>query len=230
MAIIYCYTNQINGKKYVGQTINPEQRKSQHKSSAFNPKDDDYEALLHKAFRKYGYDSFTYEILVEVKDNDFNLLNELECYYIQKLNSKTPNGYNVLDGGENCARPHSEETREKMRWSHATLTEEEVIELRKAYQAKQSPTQIFKEKYEGQMHWQSFLNIWTGKRYSSVMPEVFEGEQGTGRKTKLTAEIVKEIRKIREETGMSYDKIAKQFNISKATVADLIKKRTWKDI
>lgn len=63
-----------------------------------------------------------------------------------------------------------------MRWSHAPLTKEEVIELRKAYQAKQSPTQIFKEKYENKMHWQSFLNIWTGKRYSSVMPEVFEGE------------------------------------------------------
>ena len=230
MAIIYCYTNQINGKKYIGQTINPEQRKNQHKSSAFNPKDEEYETLLHKAFRKYGYDSFTYEILVEIKDNDFNLLNELECYYIQKLNSKTPNGYNILDGGDNCARPHNEETREKMRWSHAALTEDEIIELRKAYQAKQSPTQIFKEKYEDKMHWQSFLNIWTGKRYSSVMPEVFEGEQGTGRKTKLTAEIVKEIRKIRQETGMSYDKIAKHFNISKATVADLIKKRTWKDI
>lgn len=230
MAIIYCYTNQINGKKYVGQTINPEQRKSQHKSSAFNPQDADYEALLHRAFRKYGYDSFIYEILVDIKDNDFDLLNELECYYIQKLNSKTPNGYNILDGGENCARPHNEEAREKMRWSHAALTEEEVIELRKAYQEKQSPTQIFKERYENKMHWQSFLNIWTGKRYSSVMPEVFEGEQGTGRKTKLTAEIVKEIRKIREETGMSYDKIAQQFNISKATVADLIKKRTWKNV
>lgn len=230
MAIIYCYTNQINGKQYVGQTVNPEQRKKQHKSSAFNPQDKDYETLLHRAFRKYGYDNFTYEILVEIKDDDFDLLNELECYYIQKLNSKTPNGYNVLDGGENCARSHSEETREKMMWSHAALTEEEVVELRKAYQAKQSPTQIFKEKYENKMHWQSFLNIWTGKRYASVMPEVFEGEQGTGRKTKLTVEIVKEIRKIREETGMSYDKLAQQFNISKATVADLIKKRTWKDI
>ena len=230
MAIIYCYTNQINGKQYVGQTVNPEQRKKQHKSSAFNPQDGEYEALLHRAFRKYGYDSFTYEVLVEITNDDFDLLNELECYYIQKLNSKTPNGYNVLDGGKNCTRPHSEDTRERMRWSHATLTEEEVVELRKAYQAKQSPTQIFKEKYENKMHWQSFLNIWTGKRYSSVMPEVFEGAQGTGRKTKLTAEIVKEIRKIREETGMSYDKLAQQFNISKATVADLIKRRTWKDI
>lgn len=230
MAIIYCYTNQINNKKYVGQTINPEQRKRQHKSSAFNPEDKDYEALIHRAFRKYGYENFTYEVLVEIYDDDFDLLNELECYYISKFDSKTPNGYNVLSGGDNCARPHSENAREKMRWAHAALTEEEVIFLRKAYQEQQSPTKIFKEKYEGKMHWQSFLNIWVGKRYATVMPEVFEGNKGTGRKTKLTADIVRAIRKEREETGKSYEKLAEQFQISKATVADLIKRRTWKDV
>ena len=53
---------------------------------------------------------------------------------------------------------------------------------------------------------------------------------GTGRKTKLTVEIVKAIREEREKTGKSYDKIAKQYGISKATVADLIKRRTWKNV
>ena len=230
MAIIYCYTNQINNKKYIGQTINPEQRKNQHKSSAFNPADKDYEALIHRAFRKYGYENFTYEILAEIYNNDFDLLNELERYYILKLNSKVPNGYNVLDGGENCSRPHKEETKEKMRWSHAALTKEEVISLRIAYKERKSPTQIFKEKYEGRIEWQSFLNIWTGKRYATVMPEVFETEEGSGRKTKLTVEIVKAIREEREKTGKSYDKLAKQFGVSKATVADLIKRRTWKNV
>ena len=73
MGIIYCYTNLKNNKKYIGQTINPEQRYKQHISSAFNPNDKDYEAVIHRAFRKYGYDSFVYEILAQDID-DINLL------------------------------------------------------------------------------------------------------------------------------------------------------------
>lgn len=62
------------------------------------------------------------------------------------------------------------------------------------------------------------------------MPEVFEMKEGSGRRTKLTTEIIKAIREEREKTGKSYDKIAKQFGVSKATVADLVKKRTWKNV
>ena len=63
MGIIYCYTNKINGKKYVGQTINAEQRYNAHKSNYQNPNNTEYNSLIHKAFRKYGLDNFTFEIL-----------------------------------------------------------------------------------------------------------------------------------------------------------------------
>ena len=82
MGIIYCYTNLINGKKYVGQTINPEKRYNQHKSSAFNEKDKDYNTPLHRAFRKYGYNNFNYEIILSTSSLD--ILNELEIYFIDK--------------------------------------------------------------------------------------------------------------------------------------------------
>ena len=58
------------------------------------------------------------------------------------------------------------------------------------------------------------------------MPEVFQN----GRHTKLTAEIVKQIRKDRETTNLSYDKLAEKYGISKGTVADIIKFRTWKNV
>lgn len=70
MGAIYCYTNLINGKKYIGQTINdPRIRKNQHKSNHLNIKSPEYDSLIHKAFRKYGYENFKYEILVNNIDN-----------------------------------------------------------------------------------------------------------------------------------------------------------------
>ena len=225
MGIIYCYTNTINGKMYIGQTINPVSRYNAHKSSYQNPNDKEYDSLLHRAFRKYGFENFQYEILADSID-DIDLLNQLEIYYIKHYNTKTPNGYNVEDGGKNCKKPKTLEHRKKEIWGQAKLTEEEVIELRKAYQRKESPTEIYKQKYKNRLHYNSFLNIWVGKRYSLIMPEVFE----TGRHTKLNAEIVKQIRKEREKTNLSYDKLAKKYGISKGTVADIIKKRTWKNV
>lgn len=225
MGIIYCYTNRINGKKYVGQTINPEQRYNAHKSNYQNPNNTEYNSLIHKAFRKYGFDNFTYEILVKDID-DINVLNELEIYYIKKFNCQTPNGYNVEAGGKNSAKPKTLEHRKKEIWGQAKLTEEEVIELREAYRDKKSPTEIYKKKYANKMHYNSFLNIWSGKRYALIMPEVFQN----GRHTKLNAKIVRKIRKDRETTKLSYDKLAEKYGVSKGTIADIINKRTWKDV
>lgn len=225
VGIVYCYTNKINGKKYVGQTINPEQRYNSHKSNYQNSNSTEYNSLIHKAFRKYGYDNFTYEILVKDID-DIHVLNELEIYYIKKFNCQAPNGYNVEIGGKNSPKPKTLEHRKKEIWGQAKLTEKEVIELRKAYQNKQSPTEIYKKKYANKMHYNSFLNIWSGRRYALIMPEVFQN----GRHTKLNAEIVKKIRKDRETTNLSYDKLAEKYGISKGTIADIINQRTWKNV
>lgn len=226
MGIIYCFTNNINGKKYVGQSISKgNARYNNHKSSYKNPDDCEYESPLHRAFRKHGFENFTYEILAQDIES-IDLLNQLEIQYIQQYNCQIPNGYNIEPGGKNCAKPKTIEHRKKEIWAQAKLTEEEVIELRKAYQRKESPTKIYKEKYENIMHYNSFLNIWSGRRYALIMPEVFE----KGRHTKLNAETVKLIRKDREETNLSYDKLAEKYGISKGTIADIIKKRTWKDV
>ena len=226
MGIIYCFTNNVNGKKYIGQSISKgNARYNNHKSSYKNPDDCEYESPLHRAFRKYGFENFTYEILAQDIEN-IDLLNQLEIQYIQQYNCQIPNGYNIESGGKNCAKPKTIEHRKKEIWAQAKLTEEEVIELRKAYQRKESPTKIYKEKYEDIMHYNSFLNIWSGRRYALIMPEVFE----KGRHTKLNAEIVKLIRKDREETNLSYGKLAEKYGISKGTIADIINKRTWKDV
>lgn len=57
---IYCYTNKINGKQYVGQSINIEQRRHQHERDFKNEK-----SAFHDAILKYGIENFIFSILEE---------------------------------------------------------------------------------------------------------------------------------------------------------------------
>ena len=221
MGIIYSYKNKTNGKRYIGQTINPQQRKSAHISDSTH-----IDTKFYRAVRKYGWDNFEYEILAESEDR--NELDKLEVDFIKSFNS-IENGYNIRSGGEHPTM--GEETKKKLQqanaFQNAELSEKEIIELRIAYLNYDSPSQIYNEKYKDRLHFNSFLNIWTGARYAYVMPEVFEQRQG---RRKYSEEVVKEIRRVREEEHLSYDKLAKIFGIPKPTIADIVKYRTWKNV
>lgn len=92
---IYKITNQINGKAYIGQAIDIASRWSKEKSRAFQPNSHDYNKTLSKAFRKYGIENFTFEILEECNKS---LLNQKEVYYISYYDTYF-NGYNETTGG-----------------------------------------------------------------------------------------------------------------------------------
>lgn len=98
---IYMYQNVINGQRYIGQAIDLARRKKDHKTRAFNEfqGNNEYNSVIHQAFRKYGYDNFEYSILEEC---EISLLNERERYWIAYYNSYKA-GYNCDEGG-NTAR------------------------------------------------------------------------------------------------------------------------------
>lgn len=82
MYIYYVYDT-INNKGYVGQ-------KDSNPSESTNYYGSGVEIL--KAIEKYGIENFTKTILYEINDRD--VLNKMETYYIKKLNTLHPNGYN----------------------------------------------------------------------------------------------------------------------------------------
>lgn len=99
MPYIYKITNNINNKVYIGQTImQPNQRWSKHLSDAKMKKP----YPLYNAMRKYGLDSFSFEIIEECLEEE---LNNKEKYYIQLyhsyINEENSNGYNATLGGTN---------------------------------------------------------------------------------------------------------------------------------
>lgn len=90
---IYKITNLINGHSYIGQSICIEQRWKNHKH--YNKEREDYP--LYRAFRKYGIDNFSFEIIEECEPN---LLDEKEIYWINFYNTCSNNGYNQTSGGD----------------------------------------------------------------------------------------------------------------------------------
>ena len=97
MVGIYKITNLVNKKIYVGQSINIIERWKQHQYKAFNSKEVAYNSAIHAAFRKYGVENFSFEVLEECKIEE---LDKKEREWIEKLNSLAPNGYNILIGGQ----------------------------------------------------------------------------------------------------------------------------------
>lgn len=94
---IYKITNNINGKIYVGQSINIYERWKQHEYKAFNCNEKAYNSAIHQAYRKYGIENFSYEIIEECPPEQLDIR---EIYWIEQLNSLAPNGYNITPGGQ----------------------------------------------------------------------------------------------------------------------------------
>lgn len=94
---IYKITNKVNGKIYIGQSIDILKRWYDHKYKSFYENDVSYNSPIHSAIRKYGVQNFIFEIIEECNEN---VLDELEIKYIQQYNSLVPNGYNVSTGGQ----------------------------------------------------------------------------------------------------------------------------------
>lgn len=98
---IYITTNDINGKIYIGQ----------HISESFDEKYKGSGVILQKAIKKYGFNSFTTEILHEC--NSIDEMNYWEQEYIKQYNATDKNiGYNIKYGGSNTPCP--EEVKKKI--------------------------------------------------------------------------------------------------------------------
>ena len=116
--IIYCYLNPINDKRYIGQTVNEQARKSAFRTKELYCTRLGNGGKLSKfdaARKKYGINTFVYSVLCKIQDDDLeilhNRLDELEQYYIKKYDT-FHSGYNSTEGG-NSGRL-SDETKQKI--------------------------------------------------------------------------------------------------------------------
>lgn len=97
MVGIYKITNLLNGKVYIGQSINIAQRWKDHRSRPFQKHKYD-NSSLYRAIQKYGLDNFLFEVIEECSSEE---LNAKEQFWIKQYKSYlTDFGYNLTMGGD----------------------------------------------------------------------------------------------------------------------------------
>ena len=109
---IYKITNTLNGRVYVGQSCNIENRLAAHRRYLVRGVHENQR--LQRAWNKYGPDCFAFDVIEAVNDNAE--LTDREQYWIDALNASGVGGYNMCPAAGSCkGYKHSEESISKRR-------------------------------------------------------------------------------------------------------------------
>src|SRR5271163_2436279 len=101
---IYMLTNKVNGKQYIGQSWNIEDRWYNHKVQR-------RQSAISGAIEKHGWDNFDKRILIVAGSQEDLDLYEIKC--IELYGSVAPGGYNLTFGGSGGSY-HTDDTKEKI--------------------------------------------------------------------------------------------------------------------
>lgn len=93
--IIYCITNTINNKKYIGETLYTFNNRYDKKWWKYTNN-----IYLKKDIEKYGKENFKIFVVMNIwakeKKDRLDCLKFMESYYINYYNTVYPNGYNII--------------------------------------------------------------------------------------------------------------------------------------
>lgn len=160
---VYRIVNSKNGKSYIGFSNDIEKRISDHKSRTYS-EGKEYDKTLYRAIRKYGWESFEYEVLLECSVEDLakeeiRLISEYDTFH---------NGYNETPGGEGVRNNQGEQH------PNSSLSQLDVESIRKRYSKRERKMEVRKD--YPQIGDSGFHKIWTGETWKSIMPEVYTKE------------------------------------------------------
>lgn len=179
----YITTNLITGKQYIGM----------HCAKSLNDKYYGSGVLILKAFKKYGKENFTREILAYCDTVDQAHKNEK--VFIEKYNTIHPNGYNLSPtGGLGSKGCHSKEAKMKMmgnKNAQGTIPSEETRE--KIRRTKIGNTWGFQKGHT--------LNV--NKKHSEETKKKMSLAK-TGNKWKLSEETKKHLSELRKGRDVSW--------------------------
>lgn len=222
-------------KVYIGQSINISDRFRQHKSSSRNQ-------FLKNSFKKYGYNNHKFEILHHLP-NDINqdILNEYEILYIDFYKCANIKLFNLREGGRQGGKMSQKLidklTLKKIGKKMPESTKQALIKSNLGRKMPKHVDEIL-SKYRtienairmGKMNIGKIRTEENKKKISDTLKSKIDNKGEFHGKSKLDNIKVLEIRAKYNSIENPSRKLAKEYNISKTNILDIINYRIWKHI
>nr|YP_009739362.1 GIY-YIG homing endonuclease [Tricholoma bakamatsutake]QIC20206.1 GIY-YIG homing endonuclease [Tricholoma bakamatsutake] len=208
-SFVYRWTNQRNGKEYLGSTANAKRRLSTY----YDLKGlEDGNMPIYKAILKYGHENFIFDIIEYCQPDE---VIQREQYYLDNFDFS----YNVLAKAESIlGYKHTEETRAKMKGRKNLLgynhTPETIERLREIQMAKSHSEEAM----------QKMREVWAERKLDSL--KITETLQTKTRK-QIEGKIVV-VRNIKTNISTEYISIsdaATSLNVTRVTLRTYIKNK-----
>lgn len=164
---IYTITNQLDGKMYVGKSIDVHARMQAHRNRLRYQNHPN--VYLQAAYNKHGADAFSYELLEEW---DIDVIFSMENYWVNLLNTTNDKyGYNICPTSPTGRSKNSPETRAKISKNRKgkLATDESKKRMSDAHLGKSNPQRSRRVVYleTGEIFVSlNQLSIYLGKHYS----------------------------------------------------------------
>lgn len=208
MAYVYTITNKINNNQYIGSTNDYKRRWYKHLWSLKTGQH--HSNALQRAWDKYGEDNFEFSILEEC---EASMQFEREQFYIDTLQPFSPNGYNILKTVQTATNDNTGENH-----SLTTLTNEEVISIKKSLADGVSQTDIIKQTG---LSWGVIGKIASVSRWVDVGSEYNEKLLALKRKT-WHEDYIHYVLQCKED-GLSNEEIADIMGFHASTITEKIR-------
>ena len=205
---IYKITNKINGRYYIGSSINIKNRWNEHKRTLKQNKHDN--DFLQKSWNKHGEESFLFEIIEYVLD--LNKLLEREQSYLDLITYDKKMSYNLCKtAGNMLGFKHSDETKKKM--SNSRIGNKNSLGFEHSDETKKKMS----NSHFGLKHDDKTIILMINKSKKDNLKSVKY-------KTKVSDEIKTELLDKYSSGSYSTRKLSELYGISKSTIWNIVRK------
>jgi group I intron endonuclease len=221
-------------KVYIGQSINLSDRMRQHKYSEKN-------YYLKNSLLKYGFDNHKFEIIHELpSDIDRNILDDYEIFYISQYKSANMELMNLTEGGKSTKMSKELIDRLTLKKIGKKMPDSTRYALKKANVGRKMLPHVDKilSKYRtieratqmGKMNIGKIRTEENKNKISETLKNKTDNKGVQNKKSKLTDDIVLKIREKYNPKSYPSRKLAKEYDISKTNILDIINRKIWKHI